>query len=459
MRCGDVQELLAAYLDGEVNEPAVYGEISNHLENCARCRVERDQLALALARISTIMRAAGKNIPVSETRWVDIEARTGQQATQPTDELQYNNHHHRGSVLLTKENQKQGGARQISLTAGAISFAVALALLIGGIVVVDRLNTRPKGSVSPSGATAMLPSTPTPIPTLEPTSTATFTPAPSPTADLAAGRGGFTTNVIDVSALPEYTFPAGGGGGGGGGGGCPEQLGADQTVSQYEISHDDWKGLCLYDIPDASNGAKFTVTLTSPSGRSFSEQYTISSDSVPPQVLPVDQGRESGFIESDGPRRPIDLSVHFWAAQEYGDWHVEAVTATGQLFASGTVTVSTRRPIYSVTHFDDPLDPFMLILDARFYAGDRVLFAGRGLEAKSGQSMILALYSPDPARTSNTTVTMIPYYATRIAVAGDGTFRAEFMIGSHTPPAYFTAVFDPAPGAFKPENFGMAVGQ
>ncbi len=351
-----------------------------------------------------------------------------------------------------------------------LGFALVLMLAacgrfdVSGQIASPDIVGDPVPSSQQAAASAPLPTGGSPTPTPQRANATTYTAVPtlmpSPTADLATGLGGFTQNMVDVSTLPEYHIPSQGGGGGGGGeSGCLSDIPASQTVSIRQGIYAEQKIVCLYDPPNLSDGAKFAVTLTSPSGRSYSEQFIVRSpiEGDPrPQVNPMDPGRDGGFVESGSSRTPINLSLHFLAGQEYGDWRVEAAAKPGQPFASGIVTVDTKIPIYSVTHFDDPLDPFRTSPNNNsFEAGDRVLFAGRGLQAKP--SVVLALYSVDTTRSTATTVVMIPNYATHIVVTGNGSFRAEFVVGSHTPVTNYSGVFDPVAGIFSPAPMNMLV--
>ncbi len=53
MNCKEVEPELVAYLDGELPEP-VRAEVEAHLEKCAACRAERDQLASALEAAASL---------------------------------------------------------------------------------------------------------------------------------------------------------------------------------------------------------------------------------------------------------------------------------------------------------------------------------------------------------------------------------------------------------------------
>jgi hypothetical protein len=276
------------------------------------------------------------------------------------------------------------------------------------------------------------------------------TPMPTVAPTVDPMTGGFLNNPIDVSTLPEYILPVGGGGGGGGGGGCPD-IPADQTVAIFHASSEpEWLNLCLYDIPDLNEGTQFTAKLTSPAGKAYLRTYVLGWQDGMMVVIPqnVQQQAEVSFIESGTHRTPIDISLYFPAAQEYGEWKVEAALAGAMPFAQGSITVETDHPIYSVTDINDPLDPFAQPIYEPFKAGDHVLIAGRGVEINA--TGVLALYSTDPARMTSTSMVMMPYYAAQVTVTQDSLFRAEFVVGQQTPAQNYNLLLNPDPAEFKP---------
>lgn len=458
MDCKHVQALLPVYLDGGLSSPATIRAVKQHLETCADCRAERDADAAMLARAARTIATAGERISVPDAQWGDgvMAQRVTVTARPAIVTRQPNHNHNRGQTqTMNTMTEQPRAARRMSAWAGAASFAVVLVMLAALALAMSGLGKVNTAS-APMAAGGTETVTPSANPSQTPTTAPTASQTPTATPDLASGPGGFVENVVDVAELPEYVIPLNGGGGGGGGGGCPE-VPATQTVSQYGPGTGDGLTLCLYDIPSMDGGQKLTVTLTSPSGKRFSEQYTIELEQEgPPLVKPVDAGRNDGFIESEIGRRPVELPVRFYAAQEYGDWRVEAVMADGKTFASGTISVVVHDPIYSVSNVDNPLDPFVTSLEIAFQAGDRVLLAGRGMQ-EAGASKILALYASDPAQATQTTWTMVAYYATRLTIADDGTFRSVFVVGAQTPQYPYQAVFDPKRGPFEPAPFGIWV--
>lgn len=53
MNCKEVKPELVAYLDGELPDP-VRSEVEIHLQGCAACRAERDQLAATLESLESL---------------------------------------------------------------------------------------------------------------------------------------------------------------------------------------------------------------------------------------------------------------------------------------------------------------------------------------------------------------------------------------------------------------------
>lgn len=470
-----VHDQLVAYLDDQIADAITRAAIEQHLAACSACRAEYESTRRVMSRASTAIKGAGDAISIPDMRWED--ART------PLVVKSMHRLHRpfRGDVptpngrketLMEPNHETAAPSRRTLIAAGTLTFALAVLALIFLLPVM--LGPRPIGyGAAPAAATE----TPQPTPTLvpqpgEPTIVPPPdqvpslpppddpTPIPSPTPDLALGLGGFTASAIDVSTLPEYEIPTQRGGGGGGGGGGCEEVDPSVTVGLYHIGWDS-KELCLYDIPYIEDGGQFTVRLIAPSGLAYERTFTVDTSSGVPMVLSqganvTSYASEIGFIASDQDRTPVSLWPIFPAAQQYGDWFVQA-EQDGQTFASGSVTVDAPEPIYSITRSDDPLDPFLTPLFDPFHAGDKVIYAGQGWEA--GRSMIIALYAPDPARTDEVTTTMIPYYAVEVTPDESGAFRAEFVVGLDTSAQWYDVLFDPQPGEFKPERLGMSVSE
>lgn len=460
MNCNEVQDLLGAYLDGGISDPATHAAISRHLKGCTRCDLEMQATAAALAQLAPLIKQAGDQITVPDARWQRTAA-----AVRPTARPRplFGPNHHRRKQSRMNETPEIPRTRRISALSDVMAFAMILIVLLFAWLLFSVVRSSEPGSALSEDAaepTATAEDSAAPEETATPI--ATPTPAPTPTPDVLQTLGGFTENAIDPTSLPEYEVPTGGGGGGGGSSGCPE---IDVTQSVYLIdSGGDAKELCLYDLPNLAEGSRFTVTLTSSGGRQYSATFTAAADPNAPDLLTLvreasPQSAPAGYVQTGSLRTPLSLGVYFPAAQDYGTWNVEAAVEGGapnSIFASGTIEVATQEPIYSVTHRDDPLDPFAIPVMRTYHAGDEVIFAARGLEP--GRSLILGLYAPDEARTTTTTMVMTPRYGAHITVDDEGAYRVVFVVGTETPLTYFTALFDPQPDVYRPEGFGMVVG-
>src|SRR5262245_1061790 len=96
MRHETVLELLAAYLDGGLDDAQTIAAIRDHLDGCPSCRAERDALAPDMKRIGGSIRRAGERIGVPDVRWVagaveKFQPRTITAAS--PGKLNQNNHH------------------------------------------------------------------------------------------------------------------------------------------------------------------------------------------------------------------------------------------------------------------------------------------------------------------------------------------------------------------------------
>lgn len=288
------------------------------------------------------------------------------------------------------------------------------------------------------------------------------------------GLGGFTSGAIDVGSLPQYVLPnSGGGSGGGSGDDCPA-LSAAQSAYLYDSAWDE-KMLCLYDLPANApvaslaapsisgqpgltiyRGPKVTLTLTSPSGQSYSHDYLV--DKSRQTVMPYGWdpnviGPSPSFVLPDRPRTPFAVWAHFAAAQEYGDWRYQVCAGDcAQPFASGTLTVGTAQPIYSITPLGVDLNP--LILPSQVATihtvtpGEQLAFRGRGWQP--GRTLTLALYSTDPTYQDETTHKQVAFYAAQVTAAADGTFAVDFVAGPDAQAAFFDVLIDPQPGVYNP---------
>lgn len=587
MHCNDVQDLLAAYLDGGIDDGQTRAEIASHLDGCADCRAERDSLAMVLAQVAPVIKAAGNAITVPDA--TPNPVRVAPTIRRPVLRLPFNSNHKDRDKPMTNQ-QTPPPARRITALNGALTFALSLVLLAfvwlifngamrqspagGGTETPEEtqaaeqspaeiiefgghewgvirlngydltLNGAPfdpttdalnagstltvsfdldtidstggsgmfvqlldaSGQVVSEGNT-MLPyepydSTLDALVDIPPDATGqsftlvgglyrlqsglrlpvtgsaqstgdalilfddvvaaeiaevTPTPPPAATVDPLATTGGFRESTIDLSTLPEYVLPTDqGGGGGGGGGGCPEV--EPQVGIALGAEGGDWRSVCIYGIPDVSHGAEFTLTAVSPSGVSYEADYQVSVDSQGILAVQVTDAPNApiGSIWTQNERNTMSFNLYFPAAQEYGEWLVKGTNAAQGDFAIGTINVVASEPIYSVTHADAVLDPFVVYQQPSFTAGDEVVFAMRG--NPSGIPFVIALYREDESRRTDAQYVMIPAYAVLAAARDESGFRREvFVVGTETPTVYYTGVIDPKPQQWEPAPFGMLV--
>src|SRR5688572_18760443 len=113
MRHTDIQDLLAAYVDGGIDDPDTLAAISQHLDGCAECRAEHDSLAAALKQIAPIIKAAGDAIPVPDVAWKGAPIRRGVALLRPSPRMgipirlpfSTNHKQHRSKTLMDYNNQ------------------------------------------------------------------------------------------------------------------------------------------------------------------------------------------------------------------------------------------------------------------------------------------------------------------------------------------------------------------
>ena len=83
MKCQEVNELLVAYLDGEV-APSEQKTIEAHLVECAFCQKEMDCLAATQRRLGRSLQAVAADAAPSPQVWSRLEARLAREARPPS---------------------------------------------------------------------------------------------------------------------------------------------------------------------------------------------------------------------------------------------------------------------------------------------------------------------------------------------------------------------------------------
>jgi len=79
MRCREVNELLVAYLDGEVT-PSEWQMVEAHLAGCDTCRKEMNRLAVMQRRLGRSLQAVAADAAPSPQAWSRLQARLAKEA-------------------------------------------------------------------------------------------------------------------------------------------------------------------------------------------------------------------------------------------------------------------------------------------------------------------------------------------------------------------------------------------
>jgi hypothetical protein len=248
----------------------------------------------------------------------------------------------------------------------------------------------------------------------------------------AVQEGGFTTGTpVDVTTLPALANvpsgiePA------------PCFVESSEPSITWGYGAFPYEALCLNNFPTAPDSPGFTVTLTDPTGRSFSESFTYSQD-----VILDSRGAQAGSIESgngmDGfPATPgINLKLYMPASFTCGDWSVSANSQDGGInVAPTTLAMECQGPRLSVL---DRLDtnPFI----SPDYSWDGPAFANHetafivGTAYPPNTAITVALYQDDPS--AGTAEGGFPLgtakYAVSIVTDHAGSFQVPFAVGSGT---------------------------
>ncbi len=245
-------------------------------------------------------------------------------------------------------------------------------------------------------------------------------------------EGGFTTGTpVDVTALPALaTVPSG----------------LEPTPCFVEGSEPSitwgygtfpYESLCLNNFPTAPDSPGFTVTLTDPTGRTFSESFTYSHEGI------IDsRGTDAGWIQnsSDSADFPATLGVtieaYIPASLPCGDWSVSANTQDGRInIAPTTLTMVCQGPRLSVLPQLDT-NPFVSPAynwDGPAFANNETIYVV-GTAYPPNTAITVALYQDDPSagKAEGGFPLGTAKYAVSIMTDSSGNFQAPFVVGSAT---------------------------
>ncbi len=260
----------------------------------------------------------------------------------------------------------------------------------------------------------------------------------------SAPPDGFITGTsIDVTTLPALAqVPAGG---------EPMPCFVENTEPSISLGYGifPYQSLCLNNFPTAPDSPAFTVTLTAPTGPSFSETFTYDQDHIVNS-----KGTTVGYIEDgsgiDGnPGTPgVTIEVYLPASLLCGDWSVSANTQDGAInVGPTTLTMACDAPLVSVLP-DLSTNPFVLPGYGQegpaFANGETIYVVGTAFPP--GTVITVAFYQSDPAARTSESGQMLgtAKYAVSVMTDSSGNFQAPFVVGSSTQRGAYYAIAAPA---------------
>ncbi len=183
MKCGDINELLAAYLDEEVT-PEEREQIEAHLSTCEKCREDLRLLASAREGLRQVLRAKATGVEPSSQAWDRVRQRI-ESKSRFWEQL---------STLLTKPVWR-----------AAIPIVLVLVVIgaLWGTGVLPGLQSG-KAPVSAPSPTVLAPTIAVPRPTQAPVPATTVPPPviaippPSPTPAPSTDGNAVTSTKIDI---------------------------------------------------------------------------------------------------------------------------------------------------------------------------------------------------------------------------------------------------------------------
>lgn len=259
----------------------------------------------------------------------------------------------------------------------------------------------------------------------------------------AVPEGGFTTGTpVDVATLPDL-YGVGDDGG-------YEPCFVESTEPSISWGHGyPGKSLCLNNFPTAPDSPGFTVTLTDPAGRTFSETFTYNQEDILDS-----RGTDVGSIEDGSgmegyPATPgVIINIYMPASFTCGDWSVSANTQDGSINVGPTTLpgdcIVPRISVVSSLDIN-PFNPFEDSSDEQNANGKTVYVVGAAYPPNTAITVVLYqedLFAGTP-EASFAYMTCTAKYATSVMTDNAGSFQAPFLIGSGTPSGLYYAIAAP----------------
>lgn len=243
-------------------------------------------------------------------------------------------------------------------------------------------------------------------------------------------EGGFTTGtLVDTTTLPALMEV----GGGGEPGPCFVDSAEPSISWGYGISPRE--SLCLNNFPIAPDSPGFTVTLTDPTGRAFSESFTYHQTNITNSRGVVVGNIQEGSDSDVYPATPgVGISVYMPASFPCGNWSVSAVTQDGSInVGPTTLTRDCSYPSLSVLS-ELSTNPFIspdYSWEGPTFTDNATLYVV-GTAYPANTAITVALYQEDPAagKTESGLPLGTAKYAVSVMTDNAGNFQAPFVVGS-----------------------------
>jgi hypothetical protein len=265
--------------------------------------------------------------------------------------------------------------------------------------------------------------------------------------------GGFVTGTpLDPATLPTLTAsPAGG---------EPTPCFVNNTQPMLGLMSDIFPDrlLCLYNFPTAADSPNIIVTLTDPTGRTFSDTLTYSQDGIVNS-----EGQNIGYVDHGGgldgqPSTPgVSIELYMPASLPGGQWSITAKTQDGSISAGPTFFDMgpgyPRNSVLSGLDTNPFVHPEYGWKGPVFTNGQTIYFVGTAYSPNT--TITIAFYLSDPsAGESESFPHLTARYAASITTDGSGAFTAQFVVDSVMPGGAYYAVAVPTITAdIKPNYF------
>ena len=259
----------------------------------------------------------------------------------------------------------------------------------------------------------------------------------------AVQEGGFTTGtLIEVTTLPALKEV--------GGGGEPGPCFVDSTEPSISRGYGIFphESLCLNNFPIAPDSPGFTVTLTDPIGRTFSETFTYQQEDIVNST-----GANAGWIQEDSdsdvyPATPgVIINVYMPASFPCGNWSVSAKTQDGAINV-GPTTLPVECSYSQISVLSDlninPLTSHGYSWEGPKLANNETIYVV-GAAYPPNTVVTVALYQVDPSAGKSEFGFNLgtAKYAVSVMTDGSGNFQAPFVVGSGTQRGAYYAVAAP----------------